>query len=255
MHISAMRPEGVNRQFKQAHTLLRILILLALPGLILQSGCFWRKRTPVAAPELPAPVRIILLPVNAPEGKPDLRWTALAATVQMAEIAVAAPDLEPMPLWESTPAVIQTLGNSRTITAEIAEFTATRLTARWGTVGALMTSNDATVLRLDFIPSRASLVPFRFEKQGPIDALGSSFQEAFTQFLRYLILRPLVEDRIHRMNPLRLKEVAQALDAEYGWFAAAKPGAAGKVVEELARSNRDLARLLFNPTLYPVLGK
>ena len=255
MHIAAMRPEGVNRQFKQAQTLLRILILLALPGLILQSGCFWKKKTPAPAPELPAPVRIILLPVNAPEGKPELRWTALAATVQMAEIAVAAPDLEPMPLWESTPAVIQTLGNSRTITAEIAEFTATRLTARWATVGELITLNNAPALRLEFIPSRASLVPFRFEKQGSIDALGPRFQEAFTQFLRYLILRPLVEDRIRRMNAIRLKEIAQALDVEYGWFTAAKPGTAGKVVEELARSNRDLARLLFSPTLYPVLAR
>jgi len=255
MHTSAVIPQGVNRQFKQPQTLFRILILLALPGLILQSGCFWRKRTPAAAPELPAPVRVLLLPVNAPEGKLELRWTAMAATVQMAEIAVAAPDLEPMPLWESTPAVLQTLGNSRTITAEIAEFTATRLTARWATLGELTDADSSPTLRLDFIPSKASLVPFRFEQKGPVDALEPRFQEAFTQFLRYLLLRPLVEERVRRINPLRLKEIAQALDVEYGWFVQAKPGAAGKVVEELARSNRDLARLLFNPTLYPVLGK
>ncbi len=255
MHRSPMIPEGVNRKFAHAQTLFLILILLALPGLFLQSGCFFRKRTPAAAPALPAPVRIILLPVNAPEGKADLRWTSLAATVRMAEIAAAAPDLEPMPLWESTPAVLQTLGNSRTITAEIAEFTAARLTARWGTVGDLITVNNAPTLRLDFIPSKPSLVPFRYEKPSAINALGPQFQEAFTQFLRYLIVRPLMEDRIRHLDAARLKEVAQALDEEYGWFVAAKPGAAGKVVEDLARSNHDVARLLFNPTLYPVLAK
>jgi hypothetical protein len=255
MHRSPMIPEGVNRKSTHAQTLFRILILLALPGLFLQSGCFLRKRTPAAAPALPAPVRIILLPVNAPEGKADLRWTSLAATVRMAEIAAAAPDLEPMPLWESTPAVLQTLGNSRTITEEIAQFTAARLTARWGTVGDLITVNNAPTLRLDFIPSRPSLVPFRYEKPSAINALGPQFQEAFTQFLRYLIVRPLMEDRIRHLDAARLKEVAQALDVEYGWFVAAKPGAAGKVVEDLARSNRDVARLLFNPTLYPVLAK
>jgi hypothetical protein len=255
MHRTPLNPDGVNRKSTRIRSLFPVLILLVLPSLMLQSGCLFRKRTPAAAPTLPAPVRIILLPVNAPEGRADLRWTALAATVQMAEIAVAAPDLEPMPLWESTPAVLQTLGNSRTITAEIAEFTADRLTARWATVGDLLTVNKTPIMRLDFVPSRASLVPFRYEKPGSIDALAPHFQEAFTQFLRYLIVRPLMEDRIRHLDPAGLRAIGEAVDAEYGWFVPAKPGAAGKLVDNLAISNRTLARLLFNPTLYPVLAK
>jgi hypothetical protein len=248
-------PEGKLRKVAGGRFPIRFLILLTLLGLLLPSGCLFHKKTPAAAPALPPAVRIVLLPVNAPAGRPELRPAALAATVQMAECIVAAPDLEPMPFWESTPAVLQILGASRTITDEIAEFTAGRLTARWGAMGDLIAVKSAFTLRVDFIPSKASLVPFRYEQQSPLDSLQPQFQEAFAQFLRYLIVRPLATDRIQPLDAGRLKEVAQALDTEYGWFVTAKPGAAGKVVENLARTHRDVARILFNPTLYPVLAK
>ncbi len=50
---------------------------------------------------LPAPVRVVLLPVNIPDDKPELQWTSFATTVMLAESALAAPDLELVPLYES----------------------------------------------------------------------------------------------------------------------------------------------------------
>jgi hypothetical protein len=193
--------------------------------------------------------------MNIPQGNTELRWVSLATPVLMAQVAQAAPDLEPVALWESMPAALQSLGDSRTITEDIAELVATRLTARWATQGDLKPTNDGVSLRIDFIPSRSTLVPFRYEKEGSIEELDPHFRLAFDQFLRYLIVRPLIDEKIEPLEDKKLKAVAEALDLEYGWFQPAKPGEAGKVVEDLAHTNIDLARVLFSPTLYPVLGK
>lgn len=232
-----------------------LLISLALLGLLFEPGCIFRKHKAPAAPTLPAPVRIVLLPLNVPQGSADLHWVALASTVMMANASLVAPDLEPVPLWESAPAALQSLGNSRTVTVDIAALVAARLSAKWSIQGDIWSANNEISMRMDFIPAKPSLVPFRYEKQISVDGLGSHFEEAFDQFLRYLIVRPLESEKIQPLDTKRLKELAEALDSEYGWFAPVKPGAAGKVVEDLARSNPGLGRLLFSPTLYPVLGK
>jgi hypothetical protein len=243
------------RSDMRAHTPARILISLALLGSLLLPGCLFRKNKPGPPPTFPAPVRLLLLPLNIPRDYVDLRWASLATAVMMAEIALAAPDLEPVPLWESWPAALQTLGQSRTITPEIAEFTAARLTARWAGQGDLLIAQNAFIVRVDFVPSRPSLVPFRYEKSSSLDGLAPRFLEAFEQFLRYLTVRPFAKEKIRPMDAKQLQEVAQALDVEYGWFVPAKPGNAAKLVGELANVNRDLARLLFNPSLYPILAK
>ena len=51
-----------------------------------------------------------------------------------------------------------------------------------------------------------------------------------------------------------MKTVAEALDREYGWFVEAEPGKAQEIVEELMRRDGRLARLLFNPKIYPQLN-
>jgi len=99
------------------------------------------------------------------------------------------------------------------------------------------------------------LVPFRYEKPATVENLASHLEEAFDQFRRYLILRPPMGNLPRPLEASRLKEIGGALDAEYGWFVPARPGGAGKLVGELAQANVELARLLFNPSLYPVLGK
>lgn len=255
MHIPSRIKNRMFQKGMRMHIPSRLLISLAFLGLLFQPGCLFRKHKPPAAPNLPAPVRIAMLPMNVPQGNTDLRWVAIATIVLLEEVAMAAPDLEPLPIWESMPSACQSLGDSRTVTTDIAELTAARLSARWTAQGDLLASSNVLTLRLDFIPAKPSLVPFRFEKQSSIDELTSRFHEAYDQFLRYLIVRPLDEDKIKPFDAKKLKELADAIDVEYGWFVTAKPGAAGRIVEDLARSNPGLARLLFSPTLYPVLGK
>ena len=233
----------------------RMLILVGIAGLLLQPACLFKKRAPAAPPTIPAPVRIVMLPVNAPADSADLRLAGLSATVQMMETALTAPDLEPVPLWESLPAALQSLGTSRTITDDIAEFTTTRLAARWGVKGDFLTAGNVTTLRLDFIPSKPTLVPFRYEKQAAAGDLQARIAESYVQFLRYLVLRPMPANSVQPLEGARLLEIARALDSEYGWFVAPKPGSSGKVVEDLAGSHINLARMLFNPALYPILGK
>jgi hypothetical protein len=251
----------------------RILISLALLGVLLQPGCLFRKHKPPAAPALPAPVRVALLPFNVPPDNSDLRWASMATLALMADMVTAAPDVELIPIWESVPAVLQSLGNSRTVTSDTAELIASRLSARWASHGEILSAVQSAVparkrakgatpptkisfnIRLDFIPAKPSLVPFRYEKPYGADSLQPRFQEAFDQFLRYLIVRPLQPQKLQAIDIAKLREIAASLDTEYGWFTSAKPGSSGKVVEDLAKSDPGLARALFSPTLYPILAK
>ena len=171
------------------------------------------------------------------------------------EVAATVPDLEPVPLWESLPAALQSLGVSCTTVAEVSEFIAARLSARWATDGRIIPAKDEYTFRIDFVPARPSQVPFRFETVSSIEAMDLRFQEAFEQLARYLNVRPPEKEKAPLLDINRLREIAQALNVEYGWFSEAKPGSAGKLVEALAAGNRDLARLLFNPSLYPILEK
>jgi hypothetical protein len=232
-----------------------LLIALAVLGLLLGSGCLFRKRKPPAAPALPAPVRIALLPLNVPQANADLRWMSFATIVTMGEIAQAAPDLEIVPVYESVQAALQSLGNSRMLTQDIAELVATRLSARWASNGEITAAGNSLTLLVDFVPSQSTRTPFRYQKPLPAEAIQSRLMEAFEQFLRYLIVRPVQADRLKLLDMKKLREIADALDAEYGWYGTPRPGASTKVVEDLAQSNPRLAKVLFSPTLYPVLAK
>jgi hypothetical protein len=235
----------------------RLLLMLAVLGLLAQTGCPFGKPKAPAAPKAPAPpIRVAFLPLNVPQGDGNLHWIAVAAAVASLEIAMTAPDIEPVPLWESMPAALQSLGNSRTVTEDIARTTAARLSAKWSTEGDIRSTKNTTLMRLDFIPSNPNQVPFRYEGPFLPDKMGTNLQEAYTQFLRYLIARPLQTDKKQTGDGARLKSLAQAVDAEYGWYSLSpKPGGALPLVEELARTKPGLAKLLFSPTLYPVLAK
>ena len=58
-----------------------------------------------------------------------------------------------------------------------------------------------------------------------------------------------------RMQPSDDRIPWSALDREYGWSAEAEPGKAQEIVASLVRSNEQLARALFSPTLYPSLAE
>jgi len=254
MHLLSSMPERSQRK-----NLVALLLSLAFFALLLQTGCLLRpfhifKHKPRPAPVIPPPARIALLPVNLPSDDANLRWYAFGSLVLMDEVAHTAADLELIPLWESMPVTMQALGNSRTITSDMASQIATRLAAKWATAGDLLTANNSITLRLDFIPAQTTVIPFRYEKPISSDVLADRLTESLDQFLRYLIVRPLNVEGIRPIEVKTLKEVAEALDVEYGWFSTARPGVAGKSVEDLQKEAPGLARLLFSPTLYPNLG-
>ena len=227
-----------------------------LVGLILliQPACLF-KRHKTAAPQVtPTIIRIVFLPLNIPNENPDLRWLSLAVPIMMAKVSESAPDLEPVPLWEVMPVAAEAAGTSRSITAEVAAYIASRLTAKWATEGELSPAKGGVHMTVDFIPAKTTLVPFRYEKGTTIDSLGGHFPEAFEQFLRYLVARRMPRGDSRSLKVDSMKEVAEALDREYGWFVTADSGKSGKIAEELARTDNRLARLLFNPSLYPGMG-
>ncbi len=255
MHLSSMTPNHARLKSRPANRPWTILVLVAFI-LLLQPGClFFHKRKPRPAPVIPPPTRIAVLPANFPPENPDARWLTLASIVLQYDTGRAAPDLDFIPFWESMPAVLQVVGNSRTISTDNAVEIATRLSAKWIADGNFLSDKSALTYRLDFMPSQTTLIPFRYEKPTSAAELPDEMSEAYDQFLRYLIVRPLVIERIRPIEPKQLKEIADALDAEYGWFVTARPGQAGKVVEDLERLIPGLARSLFSPTLYPNLGE
>jgi hypothetical protein len=217
----------------------------------LQSACLFKKgKAPKPAP---AAVRVVFLPLNAPAADEELRWAALAAPIMMAIVSERARDLDVVPLWQSMPIAVEAAGASRTLNAETAANVASWFSAKWSAMGELVPDGRKVSLVIDFIPSTSSQVPFRYMKAGRIDTVGSTFPSVFTQFLHYLSLRPLLPPAKTEQSFSSLRNLAEALDVEYGWFADAQPGKAQRAVSGLADSDMRLARLLFSPTLYPLL--
>jgi hypothetical protein len=233
----------------------RLLAASVVLLLFFQSACVLSRKSkaPMAAI---APVRVVLLPFNVPENSKDLRWAAMASPILMAKVAEQAPDLVVVPLWEAMPTAIQSAGASRIFTQEEAASVANWLSARWSIMGAVFPAKTGLSLMVDFIPAKTTQIPFRYIKTGEIDSLEPDFHAAFRQFLRYLVARPLEPvKKEDEPSATALKNLAEALDREYGWFVSAEPGKAGEAVANLVSSDKQLARLLFNPSLYPELAK
>jgi len=232
------------------------LVPIAIAALVLfsQSSCIFKKNKKVAVTP-PTGIRLVILPFNVPSANQDLRWTALAAPIMMAKVSESARDLEVIPMWETMPVAIEAGGVSRSFTPEAAAYVASWFSAKWSAMGEISPTKSGVSMMIDFMPSRTSLVPFRFTKNGKIDIVGSSLPEAYSQFLRYLAARPILPAKKGLQQMTEMKNLAEALDREYGWFAAADPGKAQSLVSELARTDERLARLLFNPNVYPVLAQ
>ncbi len=225
----------------------------AVIAVFFQSACSRKKSvTPLYAT---SPVRVVLLPFNIPDGEDDLRWVALACPVMMAMTAEYAGDLEAVPLWESMPIAKEAAGASRIINQQSAENAAQWLSAKWAITGELSPAERRIFAIVDFIPASTTSVPFRYMRRGSTNRIGSSFDKAFQQFLRYLLARPLERNRQDRPDMDSQRELAEAIDREYGWFVDEEAGEAQEIVAELFKSNPSLARFLFNPNVYPILKK
>jgi hypothetical protein len=236
---------------KPAMSLIAVSAILVL-AFISQSGCAKKSKAVVTAS---SPVRLVLLPFNVSSEKAELRWTAMAAPILMAKASALSQDIEIVPLWQSMPAAVEAAGASRYFTAESAATVASYMTAKWSTLGEFSPAKKGISMMIDFIPAKASLVPFRYMRSSKLDSVGSGFPEALNEFLGYLVAKPIENTRKAQQSFTSVQALAEALDREYGWFVDAQPGKAQEVVSNLARSDERLARFLFNPSLYPVIAE
>jgi hypothetical protein len=230
------------------------LIATAVIIVFSQSSCIFKKNKKVAVTP-PTGIRLVILPFNVPSGNQDLRWTALAAPILMAKASESARDLEVIPLWETIPVATEAGGVSRSFSPETAAYVASWFSAKWSAMGEISPSKSGVSMMIDFMPARTTLVPFRFTRAGKVDSIGSSLPEAYNEFLRYLAARPLLPAKKGLPSMTSMRNLAEALDREYGWFVTAEPGKSKDIVSELARTDERLARLLFNPNVYPILAQ
>jgi hypothetical protein len=172
----------------------------------------------------------------------------------MAKAGENAKDLDIVPFWQTMPVALSGGGASRTFTPETAANVAGWLSAKWCVLGELIPTKNGVSMTVDFIPARSTLIPFRYIKNGKLDSVGSGFNDAYSQFLRYLVARPPEQVRHSSDSMTSVKDIADALDREYGWFVEAEPGRAQEAIASLAGSDEGLARTLFNPSLYPSLA-
>lgn len=233
------------------HRLLPMLLIIAALALLLQAACSKKAAVPAAAVSV---IRVVLLPFDTTSEDQDFRWTAMAGPVLMAKASESTSELEVLPLWQTMSTVIASAGASRTFDEESAASTANWLGAKWAVMGSMKPNKSSLSLSIDFIPGKINEVAFRYMKTRRMDTLEPSFHEALRQFLRYQAARPLLLVKGKAIGVDSLKELAEALDREYGWFAEAEPGKAQQVVASLAGTDARLARLLFNPSVYPSLA-
>lgn len=244
----------------------KVLLAIAVVVLIFQPACgglrkvvlapvrLFHKRAPSKAQYPSSPIRIAYLPPNLPPNEKELRWVSLSAPIMMAKISENAQDLEVVPLWEVMPVAAEAAGPSRSITPEGTAEIASRLSAKWATYGEMSSVSRGIEMVLDYIPAKPTSVPFRYTRVGNVDEIGYGCYTALEQLLRYLMAHPIDLETIRETRFSSLRPLAEALDREYGWFVTADPGKADQVVASLARYDSRLARLIFSPSLYPVLG-
>lgn len=228
------------------------IAVLLLVAALLPSACFLRGEKRAIMPT--APIRVAFLPFNVPEENKDLQWTSMAVPVMLTMISRESEVLEPIPMYETMRFTLESVRNSRTVVPANAAYVANWLNSKWSVMGETATENKERIsLLMDFIPPQDTRVPFRYLKKIRTDDFDANVRKAFDQFLYYLSA-PLPEKKGRKhISLISLRQLAAALDKEYGWTVTAEPGTSEEVVANLAQSDPWLARQLFNPTLYSIL--
>jgi len=235
--------------------------LLALTAAVVltaaaQTACSKKARVGI---EDSGPVRVVVLPfMVSPEktgGDKELQWTAMAAPALLVKASRRLPDIEVVPFWEVVPLAIAEAGATRSFSDESASSLANWLSAQWAVMGEIHRtgSSSSYSVVVDFIPARSTEVPFRHIKTRRMENIGTTFNTGLRQWLRYATSRPIPLPEVKEPGLQSMRSVGEALDKEYGWFAAAEPGAAQALVDELAPDNEDWIRFMFSPTMYPSL--
>ncbi len=216
---------------------------------VFHSGCAKKSNVNL---ESTSGIRLALLPFNVPENDNDLRWTAMAAPILMAKASNQAQGFELIPFWQSMPVAIQKAGKSRNFLPDSVTEASIWLSAKWTAYGEFKPSKNGISMMIDFMPSKENLIAFRYLKTGKMNWIESGVHQAFEQFLRYLSGHPLEPNRTLR-DLTAYRNLAEALDREYGWFVNAEPGNSKEVVDNLLKADPQLARFLFSPNQYPAL--
>lgn len=232
-----------------------VLSLMAALLLTTQSGCLFRNSKP-AQPAVTQQIQLALLPFSVPEGNKELQWTAMAAPILMMKAAEHWKEIEILPLYETMPATIETAGASRILDEESAATIATWVSAKWSVHGRVApASGNRVSVTVDFIPAKRNQVAFRYMKTWRMSTVGLGFREAYSQFLRYMAVAPAQPLRKGEPSMTAMRELAEALDLEYGWSVEAQPGKAQEFVSDLLKTDLQLAKHLFNPVIYPALAE
>jgi cell division protein FtsN len=230
------------------------VLLLALIGGL--PACLFKKKK-ASAPTMiqQGPIRIVFLPANMSAEDTEQRWLSLAVPVLMTKLATLSPDLEPVPLWQLLPVAVENAGATRTINPELTSYMASRMGAWWGTMAEITPSKNGFTLVVDFVPVRASDYAFRFQKDTSANSLESNLRDALEEFLHYRLPEPAMSKASSgAMDTGLLRQVAEVLDSDYGWFVQPSPGKGEAVAASLAGVDKKLAPLVLSPTLYPVVG-
>jgi hypothetical protein len=231
-----------------------MFLFAAIPFLVSlgSTGC---KKQAQARPAVAGAIRVVVLPFSVPENDKDLQWAAMAAPALIAKASRNTPNVTVVPFWEAMPSAIASAGAARSFNDETATSMANWVGAKWAIMGEISRTKSSYSVSIDFIPARSMDVPFRYIKTRNLDSMGTAFQTAIRQWLRYTTSKPapMVKQKEPGLNKMR--SIAEALDREYGWFETANPGNAQDIVDKLSPSDKDWARLLFNPTIYPGLAK
>jgi hypothetical protein len=248
-HWMRLRGRGNKMVVRYALCVLTASVLLITCS---QIGC--SKKSKVRT-ENAGPVRVVLLPFSVPEGVQDLRWAALAPPVLLSKVGEQFPDLVIVPFWEVMPTAIASAGASRSFNDETAASVANWVGAKWAIMGEITPYKKGYSIVIDFIPAKSTEVPFRYIKTRRMESMGTIFDVSLRQFLRYVTGKPFISPKKDFPGLNKMKPLAEALDKEYGWLVEADPGNAQKAIDDLVPSDKKLARILFNPTMYPGLSE
>ena len=231
------------------------LFLLTASALLMTStqiACSKKSKVPAANV---GPVRVVLLPFSVPEGTKDLQWAAMASPALLAKVGEQFPDLVIIPFWEVMPTAIASAGASRSFNDESASSVANWFGAKWAIMGEITPYKGGFSVIIDFIPAKSTEVPFRYLKTRRMETMGPIFSASLQQFLRYVMGKPFPSSKMDFPGLNKMKPLAEALDKEYGWLVEADPGNAQDAIGEMGPSDKKLARILFNPTMYPSLSE
>ena len=218
-------------------------------------SCLFKKKP--AAPEVvpQGPVRLVFLPANIAADSAEMRWLSLAVPVLMGKLATVSTDLDPVPLWQSMPIAVENAGAARVINPELASYVASRMGARWAATGDLAPAKNGFTLIVDFIPVNTASYAYRYQKAVSTSSLESNVRQAMDEFIRYRVPKPAVsKESKATMDTGLLQQIAETVDSDYGWFVPAAPGKGDAIAAAVSRSDSKFARLIFSPTLYPVVG-